>query len=271
MSTLRHRLHTIIFEAETPAGKLFDMSLIGLIVLSLLTVILESVASIRNEYGVFLTYAEYIITIIFSLEYVLRIFVVNKPFKYIFSFYGMIDLIAILPTYLSLLFPGIHVLLSFRAIRLLRVFRLLKLVSYMSAADAISESIYNSRRKISVFIFVVLINSILFGSVMYVVEGEENGFVDIPTSIYWSIVTMTTVGYGDISPVTALGKLIAVVLMIMGFGVIAVPTGIVSAEMAMLERKKQGEKNHTESCRHCLKEGHDTDAAFCKHCGEKLN
>ncbi len=271
MSTLRHRLHSIIFEAETSAGKLFDMSLIGLILLSLLTVILESVASIRNEFGIFLLYAEYAITAIFSIEYVLRIYVVNKSIKYLVSFYGIIDLIAILPTYLSLLFPGIHVLLSFRAIRLLRVFRLLKLVAYMSAADAILESIYNSRRKISVFIFVVLINAILFGSVMYVVEGEENGFVDIPTSIYWSIVTMTTVGYGDISPVTALGKLIAVVLMIMGFGVIAVPTGIVSAEMALIDRKKESKKRLTESCPNCLKDGHDVDALFCKHCGFKLN
>lgn len=271
MSSFKQKLHTVIFEAETKSGRLFDLFLIGAILASLGIVILESIASIRAEWGTVLLYLEYAFTLVFTVEYLLRIYAVSKPVKYMISFFGLVDLIAILPTYLSLFFPGLHVLLSIRTIRLLRIFRLLKLVTYMKAASAIGTSIYNSRRKIGVFIFVVLINAIMFGSVMYVVEGEEHGFTDIPTSIYWAIVTMTTVGYGDISPVTALGKLIAVVLMILGFGVIAVPTGIVSAEMALLERNREKKQRLTEMCPSCMTEGHDADAIYCKHCGSRLN
>lgn len=271
MQSIKSHLHTIIFEAETKAGRIFDFVLVGLIVSSLIVVTLESVVSIKEKWGTSLLILEYVFTGIFTIEYVLRIYSVQQPKTYMFSFFGLVDLVAILPTYMSLIFPGLNVLLSVRTIRLLRIFRLLKLVSYMSAASAIGTSIYNSRRKIGVFIFIVLINAILFGSVMYVVEGEGNGFKDIPTSIYWAIVTMTTVGYGDISPVTALGKFIAVILMILGFGIIAVPTGIVSAEMVLLDKKQESTKRLTESCPYCLTEGHDSDAVFCKKCGYKLN
>jgi voltage-gated potassium channel len=266
----RHRLHSIIFEAETSAGRRFDVALVILILISIALVFAESVASIRDVAGNSLLYAEYAITLLFTIEYLLRLYAVRKPLRYVFSFYGMVDLLALLPTWLDLFFPGLHSLMSIRTIRLLRVFRLLKLTAYIAAGQAIVHSLKASRRKISIFIFAVLINAILFGSLMYLVEGEQSGFTSIPTSVYWAVVTMTTVGYGDISPVTPLGQFIAVVLMIMGFGIIAVPTGIVTAEMALASAMKKN-RRLTETCKECQCEGHDHDAVFCRRCGAKLN
>jgi voltage-gated potassium channel len=269
-SAFRHRLHTIIFESETKAGRRFDVALVMLILISIALVFAESVASIRAVAGKSLLYAEYAITLLFTIEYVLRLYAVRKPLRYAFSFYGLVDLLALLPTWLDLLFPGLHSLMSIRTIRLLRIFRLFKLTAYLEAGHAIVHALQESRRKISIFIFAVVINAILFGSLMYVVEGEESGFTDIPTSIYWAVVTMTTVGYGDISPVTPFGRLIAVVLMIMGFGIIAVPTGIVTAEMALSTAMKRN-RRLTETCPECQCEGHEHDAVFCRRCGTKLN
>ncbi|TNE72998.1 ion transporter [bacterium] len=269
-ANLKNKLYTIIFEAETKAGKLFDVLLAFAILASLMVVFLDSVRSIREVYGEILLILEYVFTVLFTIEYVIRLMVVQKPLRYARSFYGIIDIVAILPTYLMVFIPGVQTFLSIRVIRLLRIFRILKLVSYIDAAKTIGIALTESRKKISVFIFAVLITSTLFGSAMYIVEGEENGFTDIPTSIYWTIVTMTTVGYGDISPVTPLGKLIAVVLMIMGFGIIAVPTGIVTAEMALQSQKKP-QKSFTETCPNCLYEEHDKDAVYCKKCGSRLN
>lgn len=265
---LKKKLYEIIFEAETKAGKTFDITLVIMILISIATIVLESVKSIRAEYGALFFWIEVSITAFFTIEYILRILIVDKPLNYIKSFFGIVDLISILPTYLTLFIPGVTVFMSIRAIRLIRIFRILKLAEYLTAASTISKALKESQKKISVFVFSILILSLIFGSLMYVVEGEGNGFTDIPTSIYWTVVTLTTVGYGDISPVTALGKLIATILMIMGFGIIAVPTGIVSAELVRASNKK--EKSETQSCPNCLHEGHDSDAQFCKVCGFKL-
>lgn len=262
----RRKLHEIIFEADTRAGKAFDLVLIIAIILSVIIVMLDSVSSVRLEYGNFLNKLEWIFTILFSLEYILRIICVGKPVKYIFSFYGIIDLLSIAPTYLSLVFPGTHFLIVIRILRVLRVFRVLKFVQYLGAADRLKTALIQSRRKIFVFLFAVLVVVVIFGSIMYVVEGEQNGFTSIPKSIYWAIVTLTTVGYGDISPNTPIGQVIAAIIMILGYGIIAVPTGIVTTEIAKAEFKKVS----TQSCPECSQEGHDIDAVHCKYCGSKL-
>lgn len=267
-NNLKKKLYEIIFEAETKAGKTFDITLVILILISIATIVLESVKSLRSEFGAVFFWIEIIITAFFTIEYILRILIVDKPLNYIKSFYGIVDLVSILPTYLTLFIPGITVFMSIRAIRLIRIFRILKLAEYLTAASTLSKALKESQKKIFIFVFTILILSVIFGSTMYIVEGEENGFTDIPTSIYWTIVTLTTVGYGDISPVTALGKFIATILMIMGLGIIAVPTGIVSAELVRASNNK--EKSETQSCPDCLFEGHDSDAAFCKICGTQL-
>jgi voltage-gated potassium channel len=264
-SKWRSRLHEIVFESETRAGRAFDLTLIALILLSIIIVILESVKSIRDDYGTILFVAEWTLTILFSIEYVLRVLSVKNPLRYILSFYGVVDLLAIAPTYLSLLIPGTHYLLIIRVLRLLRIFRILKLTEYVTEARVITSALSASRRKISVFLFAVLTLVMCIGSLMYVIEGEENGFTDIPTSIYWAIVTLTTVGYGDLSPKTALGKTLASVVMIVGYGIIAVPTGIVTAEIA-----RQSKSVSTQFCPECHAEGHDSDAVFCKYCSAKL-
>ncbi len=262
----RDRLHEIIFEADTPAGKLFDVVLICSIILSVAVVLLDSMATIRIKYGNLLYGAEWFFTILFTIEYILRLISVRQPLKYATSFFGVVDLLAILPTYLSLFIPGSQYLLTIRVLRLLRIFRVFKLVAYVNEARIITTALRASRRKISVFLFAVTMIVVIIGSMMYVVEGAENGFTNIPTSIYWAIVTLTTVGYGDISPQTALGKAIASVVMIIGYAIIAVPTGIVTAELAQLAKDRVS----TQACPSCGLEGHDHDAKHCKHCGAQL-
>jgi voltage-gated potassium channel len=264
-SRWRHRLYEIVFEAETPAGRAFDISLISLIVVSVLIVFLESIKSFRESYGTELTIAEWVITILFSIELLLRLVAVKRPLRYVFSFYGMVDIIAILPTYLSLLVAGTQYLMVVRILRLLRIFRILKLTSYITEGRVITAALSRSRQKITVFLVAIVTIVTVVGSMMYVVEGEENGFTDIPTSIYWAIVTMTTVGYGDLSPKTGLGKLLASIVMILGYGIIAVPTGIVTAELTRAAKPAS-----TQVCMECHAEGHDLDAKHCKFCGASL-
>jgi len=263
---LRARLHEIIFEADTPAGKLFDVLLIISIILSVVMVMLDSVASIQAAYGRLLYMGEWFFTILFTIEYCLRLSSVGRPTAYASSFFGVIDLLAVLPTYLSIFFPGTQYFLVIRILRVLRIFRVLKLVQYLSEARMLSRALRASRRKITVFIFVVLTLVVIFGSLMYLIEDAENGFTSIPQSIYWTIVTLTTVGYGDISPQTALGQTIASIIMIIGYAIIAVPTGIVTAELSQFYKKSIS----TQACPECSAEGHDKDAEFCKFCGSQL-
>jgi voltage-gated potassium channel len=262
----RDRLHEIIFEADTRAGKLFDVSLICSIVLSVAVVLLDSMVVVRARYGALMYAAEWFFTVLFTIEYILRLISVGRPVRYATSFFGVVDLLAILPTYISLFLPGSQYLLTIRVLRLLRIFRVFKLVTYVNEARVITTALRASRRKISVFLFAILTIVIIIGSLMYVVEGAQNGFVDIPTSIYWAIVTLTTVGYGDISPQTALGKAVASVVMIIGFSIIAVPTGIVTAELAQAAKDRVS----TQACPSCGLEGHDHDATYCKYCSAHL-
>jgi voltage-gated potassium channel len=261
----RHRVYEVVFEAETPAGKFFDMTVIILILFSVAAVFLESVRWIREIFGPQLYLAEWAFTILFTIEYILRMVSVKRPLRYVFSFYGLVDLLAILPTYLSLIMPGTQYLLTIRILRLLRIFRILKLTSYISESRVIMTALKNSKRKISVFLVAILSIVTVVGTLMYVVEGEEHGFTDIPTSIYWAIVTLTTVGYGDLSPKTGLGKFLASCVMIMGYGIIAVPTGIVTGELIRAAKPAS-----TQVCPECHAEPHDLDAIHCKYCGTKL-
>ncbi|HCE58456.1 MAG TPA: ion transporter [Prolixibacteraceae bacterium] len=263
--TLKKRLYEIIFEADTPAGKLFDVILLVVILLSVLLVMLESVSSIAAEYLDELRVLEWIITIIFTLEYILRILIVQKPLRYAFSFFGIIDFLSVIPTYLSLFAFGYQSLVVIRMLRLLRIFRVLKLTRYTQAGRLLMRAMWASREKISVFIFFILIIVVIMGTMMYLIEGESNGFKSIPLSVYWAIVTLTTVGYGDISPVTPLGQLMASVIMILGYAIIAVPTGIITAEII-----KPTPVKNTQVCHKCLFDKHDDDAVFCKKCGEIL-
>ena len=269
------KLHEIIYEADTPAGKLFDIVLLFVIIASIVLVMLESVKSINDSYHDLLNILEWAITILFSVEYIARIVSVQKPIKYITSFYGVIDLLSTIPKYLSLIFAGTHALVALRALRLLRVFRILKLARYMGASNNLVSALKASRAKIAVFLFAVVIVSIILGTIMYLVEGEENGFTNIPKSVYWCIVTLTTVGFGDIAPSTPLGQFIASLVMILGYGIIAVPTGIVSAEYtSQKNQSKQDSGNslslNTQSCPNCSAEGHKDNAEFCYKCGHKL-
>lgn len=265
---LRKKIFDIIFEADTKPGKVFDVVLLIVILFSVLIVILESVPRYESRYGDFLRAIEWGVTIIFTLEYILRIIVAKKPFAYIFSFYGIIDLLSVLPTYLGIFFVGTRSLVVIRALRLLRIFRILKLTRYTSEGTIIIRALRASREKISVFMFAVLTLVIIIGTIMYLIEGEANGFTSIPKGIYWAVVTLTTVGYGDIAPATNLGQFIASFVMILGYAIIAVPTGIVTAEFA---REKKAIKESRKCCSSCLKEGHEEDAGFCRFCGEKLD
>lgn len=247
-------------------GKFFDITLLIAILASIIFVMLESVNPINEKYGDFLNIAEWVITILFSIEYILRIVAIKRPTKYIFSFYGIIDLLSTLPKYLSLILTGSHTFAALRALRLLRIFRILKLARYIGESNRLLLALRASRAKIAVFLYFVLILCIILGTIMYMVEGEENGFTSIPRSVYWAIVTLTTVGYGDIAPGTPLGQLIASVIMILGYSIIAIPTGIVSSEMT-----KQSIETNTQSCPNCLKEDHKDASEFCYHCGSKLN
>ena len=264
-SRWRNRLHEIVFESDTLAGRIFDLLIIWFIVLSLLVVMLESVREIREDYGATLFYAEWFFTILFSIEYILRLLSVRNPLRYVLSFYGLVDLLAILPTFISLLIPGTQYLLAIRILRMLRIFRILKLSEYISEGKVITTALIASRRKISVFLVSVLAIVTIVGVTMYVIEGEENGFTSIPTSIYWAIVTLTTVGYGDLSPKTAVGKTLASIVMILGYAIIAVPTGIVTAELTRTSKQLS-----TQVCPECHAQDHDADANFCKYCGTKL-
>ena len=273
-NNLKNKLHTIIYEADTPMGKLFDVVLLILILVSVILVMLESVTSIDTHYHDLLYFGEWVITIFFTIEYILRIITVKKASNYIFSFYGIIDLLSTIPLYLSFILAGSNALLAVRALRLLRVFRILKITRYMGEANKLNKALRDSKPKILVFLFAVLILSIIAGTIMYLVEGEQSGFVSIPTSVYWCIVTLTTVGFGDIAPVTPLGQFIAAIIMIMGYGIIAVPTGIVSAEYASKKTTTLDDPEYihvnTQSCQNCNENNHHDNAAFCHKCGTTL-
>ncbi|NJB83343.1 ion transporter [Wenyingzhuangia aestuarii] len=263
----KKRLHEIIYEADTPAGKLFDVVLLILILISVLVVMLESVETLQSVYGSYFSIIEWGITILFTIEYILRVVTVKSPLKYIFSWYGIIDLIATLPKYIGLFVTRTEALLVLRSLRLLRVFTILKLARYVGASNDLIKAIKASKAKIGVFIFAVLILSMVLGTIMYIIEGNaDSGFTSIPRSIYWIIVTMTTVGYGDIAPVTALGQFFASLVMIMGYGIIAVPTGIVSSEYTSVKK----EPINTQVCNNCNETRHQYKANFCHNCGEHL-
>jgi voltage-gated potassium channel len=264
-NNFRHKLHTIIYEADTPAGKFFDLTLLVLILISVVAVMLESVASIRTRYGETLNVIEWIITIFFTLEYIGRLIALRQPLRYVFSFYGVVDLLATLPMYINLLFPGSGFLLSIRAIRLLRIFRILKLVHFVGASNQLVDALRKSRAKIAVFLFGVVVMCIIMGTVMYLVEGPEHGFTSIPMSIYWAVVTLTTVGFGDITPSTPLGQFISIVIMIMGYGIIAVPTGLVTAQMM-----NNSVDTNTQTCQNCGAYNHRDNAKYCYNCGAHL-
>lgn len=265
----RHKLHEVIYEADTPMGKFFDVLLLILIIVSVIFVMLESVQSIDAKYHSILNIGEWIITIFFTLEYISRIIAVKKPWKYIFSFYGIIDFISTIPLYLSMILAGSNYLLTVRALRLLRIFRILKVTRYVGEATRLQRALLLSRAKILVFLFAVVIVAIISGTLMYLIEGEDSGFNSIPHSVYWCIVTLTTVGYGDISPATPLGQLLASLIMIMGYGIIAVPTGIVTAEYGRAGKNEV--QQNTQSCPNCGKGKHRDDAKFCHSCGDELN
>jgi voltage-gated potassium channel len=271
LSGWRRKLYIIIFEADTRSGRLFDLALIATILLSLMTVVLESVASIRQSWGVQLKILDWLFTILFTAEYLLRLICIHKPLRYARSFFGMVDLLSILPLYLGLFIPESRFLADIRVLRLLRMFRILKLTRYMGEARELKRAMLASRRKILVFLVTVLVLVIILGTLMYVIEGEANGFTSIPIGIYWAIVTLTTVGFGDITPKTPLGQALASMVMITGYGIIAVPTGIVTAEIARHTTTTLAEdQSATRLCPHCFTEGHDRDARFCKHCGGTL-
>ncbi|KPM33665.1 Ion transport protein [Croceitalea dokdonensis DOKDO 023] len=270
----RHELHTIIYEADTPAGKIFDITLVVLIVLSVMLVMLESIKGIDAKFHQPLLILEWVVTIFFTFEYFARIISIKKPFKYIFSFYGMVDLLSTLPLYLSYFFVGSQALIAVRALRLLRIFRILKLVKFLGEASQLRAALKASRAKIAVFIYVVVILSIIMGTIMYLIEGDEAGFTSIPRSIYWTIVTLTTVGYGDIAPQTNLGQFIATVIMILGYGIIAVPTGIVTVEFSKYGKNRNSGNaivhTNTQCCPSCAAEGHRDGAKYCYNCGDHL-
>ncbi len=261
----RVKLHEIIYEADTFEGKLFDIILLFLIATSVMVVMLESVDSINAKYHAVFHLVEWVITLLFTLEYFARITTVKNPSKYIFSFYGIIDFLSTIPLYLSFVIAGSQILIVLRSLRLLRIFKILEVSRYIGESNKLLKALKNSRVKIQVFIFAVIIITIIFGSLMYLVEGEQSGFKNIPVSIYWSIVTLTTVGYGDIHPVTPLGQFIAGVLMILGYGIIAVPTGIVTSEL----NKNKIDLN-TQVCANCNVSGHKDGAKYCYNCGQKL-
>ncbi|AMC09988.1 ion transporter [Lutibacter profundi] len=264
----KSKLHEIIYEADTKAGKWFDIILIITILISIILVMLESVESFDAKYHNFLNISEWVITILFSIEYIARIVTIKKPSSYIFSFYGIIDFLATIPKYLSIIFVGTHALIALRALRLLRVFRILKLARYMGASRNLIAALKASKIKISVFLFSVLVLTIILGTVMYLIEGPKNGFTSIPHSMYWAIVTLTTVGYGDLAPHTPFGQFIASIVMILGYGIIAVPTGIVTSEMTKADNLAL---INTQHCPNCSEDKHQDMATFCHKCGSKLN
>jgi len=267
LSPWRESLNEIIFGSETPLGRVFDIGLSISIVLSVIVIMLDSVEAIQNRYGQAIYITEWLFTLLFTLEYGLRLISVRRPWLYFTSFFGLVDLVSILPSYLILLFPGAQSMLAIRILRLLRVFRILKLSAYMDEAQIMMAALSKSSRKIMVFLYSVFMIVVVLGSLVYVAESREAGFTSIPRSVYWAIVTLTTVGYGDISPQTPLGQLLASTIMIMGYGIIAVPTGIYSAEL--IRTYTEG-KVRNDACPDCGRTGHDFDADYCKYCGHAL-
>ncbi len=266
MSNMRKKTYSVIFESDTPAGKTFDIILLVIILISVFVVILESVPQLQGDYWLLFRVIEYIVTIIFSIEYLLRIWSAKKAVNYIFSFYGVIDFLSVIPTYIAFFIAGAQSLLIIRAIRLLRVFRILKITRYSNESTILTRALIASRVKISVFLFAVLTIVLIIGTVMYLIEGADAGYTSIPQSIYWAIVTLTTVGYGDITPQTAIGQLISGFVMILGYAIIAVPTGIVTGELVQSAKYSDKSRN----CLHCGLAAHENDALFCKQCGQKL-
>ncbi len=274
MNKTRQILYRIIFGTDTLSGKTFDIFLLITIIFSIVIFMLESITSIESKYGNLLHISEWVITIIFSIEYILRIIITRRSFKYITSFYGIIDLLSVLPTYIAIFFTGTHFLAIIRSLRLLRVFRVLKISLYEDAGNSLLLALKSSRRKIGVFLYTIVIIVVIVGTLMYYVEGAEHGFTSIPRSIYWAIVTLTTVGYGDMSPETNLGQFIASIIMILGYAIIAVPTGIVSAEMVNAKNNPtpvvECEEKQVKTCVNCNTNKHEHDANYCKNCGEEL-
>lgn len=263
---MRAKIGLVIFGTDTPAGKLFDLVLIYAILISVGAVVLDSVASLHTRFGLWFAYIEWFFTLLFTVEYFLRIYISQRPVRYIFSFFGLVDLISIIPSYLALLITGANYLLLIRMIRVLRVFRVLKLVRYMEEANVLLRSLYLARRKIFVFFVTVIVLSFIVGCLMFVVEGPAHGFTSIPKSIYWTIVTITTVGYGDITPQTVLGQFIATVAMLLGYSIIAIPTGIITAELAGEIGRVRNEK----ACQNCGRRSHEADSLHCRYCGAGL-
>ena len=264
--SFREKTYRVIFGTDTAAGQRFDIALIYFILLSVLAVVLSSIGSLQAQYGAWLFKIEWAFTLLFSMEYLLRIYSSPKPLRYIFSFYGLVDLLSIIPTYVALLFPGANYWLVVRLLRVLRIFRVFKLVRYLSEANLLLRSMYAARRKVLVFFTVVLVLCVIFGSLMFLVEGPDNGFTSIPRSIYWTIVTITTVGYGDITPQTVIGQIIATMAMLTGYSIIAIPTGIFTAEIA---REMITESNNRQ-CNVCNRIGHHAEAEYCFQCGVTL-
>ena len=264
---LKDKLFTVIFEADTRAGRYFDQGLLVAILISLLVVMMDSVDGLAGRYKSFLTSLEWLFTVLFSMEYILRLYCAKNRWKYALSFFGLVDLMAILPTYLALFFPELNAFLAVRVLRMLRVFRVFKLTSYISEVAMLATAMRESRRKILVFLSVVLMVVMVMGTLMYVIEGPANGFTSIPVSIYWAVTTMTTVGFGDIAPKTDLGRFISSLMMLMGWGTLAVPTGIVTTEMAIT---RLGERATTRTCGQCLTEGLGAEDVFCRNCGDRL-
>lgn len=266
MSPLRQRLHQVIFLSDTRAGRLFDLAVITAILISVVAVLLDSIAEVHALHGQQLAWIEWGFTLLFTVEYALRIYSAPQRSRYLFSFFGIVDLLALIPTYLTLVVAGSHYLIVIRLLRVLRIFRVLRLMRYLQEANIIGNALWNARRKIAVFLATVVVLMVIFGSLMFVVEGPANGFTSIPRSIYWAAVTITTVGYGDIAPKTALGQALAAITMLIGYAIIAVPTGIVGAEMIRANSRQRRRR----SCPGCGQRGHDGDATYCKYCGEQL-
>jgi voltage-gated potassium channel len=273
--SFRKKLHDIIFYADTPAGKWFDIILIIAIIMSVINVMLDSVSSISSEISDYLIFFEWLFTILFTLEYITRIYISEKPIRYIFSFFGVVDLLSILPTFFGILIPNTKYLSVIRIMRVIRIFRILKLVKYLGESQVLMDGLIASRRKISVFLIAVIAIVTIIGSVMYIIEGPENGFDSIPHSIYWAIVTLTTVGYGDIYPSTALGQFLASVVMILGYGIIAVPTGIITSELSKTQTNKDNQTQESKNnikiiCSNCKNDNILEGDLFCSKCGTKL-
>lgn len=270
-TALKDTIYDIIFGYESARGKLFDIALICCILISVTAVLLDSVASIHQSYGTLLFRLEWMFTLLFTIEYGLRVYSSPKPRTYIFSFYGLVDLLSILPTYIAFIFPPAIHLTVVRIMRVLRIFRILKLFRYIGEANLLFTALLQARRKIEVFLFSLLTLITIFGALMFIIEGPENGFTDIPTSVYWAIVTITTVGYGDIAPQTPMGQFIAALAMICGYAIIAVPTGIIGAELVQqVQNQGSTPKTGKKSCFNCHATGHDLDASFCKFCGKSV-